>query len=103
MAALALGGWKGPAGRAIQGPEMSPDAVLDAHVAGDEHLIGLGQIGQLREPAALAETRSLALVSTTWEVSRRPLVPTTATVQLDVWASKPIYLSMGVLLSGAGV
>jgi hypothetical protein len=43
--------------------------------------------------------RALALVSMTWCCSLRPLVPITATVQLDAWASKPIYLSMGVLLS----
>lgn len=60
-------------------------------------------VGRVVLPASMAETKALALVSTTWEVSRRPLGPTTATAQLDVWASNPIYLSMGVLLSGAGV
>lgn len=37
--------------------------------------------------------RALALVSTTCECSRLPLRPIVATVQLDVWASSPIYLS----------
>ena len=41
-----------------------------------------------------------AFVSTTCELNRFPLAPTTPSVQVDAWASRPIYLSIGVLLSG---
>ena len=43
-----------------------------------------------------------AFVSTTCYPSRFPLGPSTTSVQLDACASSPIYLSIGVLLSGSG-
>jgi hypothetical protein len=46
---------------------------------------------------------ALALVSRTWHCSFLLLGPMIATVQLDAWASNPIYLSIGVLFSGLGV
>ena len=58
----------------------------------------LGQAEGIELVALLPSIRALALVSTTCECSRLPLGPIVATVQLDDWASSPIYLSSGVLL-----
>ena len=47
-----------------------------------------------------ASIRHRAFVSTTWDPIRFPPGVITPSVQLDVWASSPIYLSMAVLLLG---
>jgi len=59
--------------------------------------------GQMCRGCGICRTASIrqrALVSTTWLLIRFPLGVMTPSVQLDAWASSPIYLSMGILLLG---
>ncbi len=55
------------------------------------------RFGDRFDEAEMKLISAMALVSRTWDCNRLPLGPMTVTVQLDEWASRPIYLSIVVI------
>jgi len=76
----------------------------DPDEAGDIQVLTLRCLrrGPRSRNAAEPLDERLAFVSTTCDPCRFPPGPSTPSVQLHAWASSPIYVSIGVLLSGNG-